>query len=154
MRRRGIVILCAFTLSGCATLVSDDHQSIAIKSDPPGATCMVHQGGADLGTIQYTPGTMYIGKSRHDIAIDCSRAGYYNGTAVLQPEFQTWTYGNILYGGSLGLLVDTASGAINEYPRAVTVLMKRVPRIGERSEETERLAADEMVRHDLLRRRQ
>jgi hypothetical protein len=114
---------------------------------------MVHQGGADIGTIPFTPGTIHVGKSRHDIAIDCARGGYYNGAAVLQPEFQSWTYGNILYGGSIGVLVDTASGAINEYPRAVTVLMRRMPRLGERSEETERLAAEETNRHELLRRR-
>src|ERR1700721_1995313 len=113
MRRAGATVALALGLSGCATLVSDDHQSIAIKSDPPGATCMVHQGATDIGTIPYTPGTIYVGKSRHDIAIDCTRAGYYGGTAVLEPQFQTWTYGNILYGGSLGILVDTASGAIN-----------------------------------------
>jgi hypothetical protein len=152
MRQAGVTIALAVGLSGCATLVSDDHESIAIKSDPPGATCMVHQGATDVGTIPYTPGTIYVGKSRHDIAIDCARAGYYNGAAVLQPEFQTWTYGNILYGGSLGVMVDTASGAINEYPRAVTVLMKRQPRPGERAEETERLSAIELERQNTLRR--
>jgi hypothetical protein len=154
MKRAEIAILCAASLSGCATLVSDDHQSIAIKSDPPGATCMVHQGGVDVGTIPNTPGTIYVGKSRHDLAIDCAKFGYYNGAAILQPEFQDWTYGNILYGGSIGLLVDTSTGAINEYPRAVTVLMRRVPRPGERPEETERLSAVESARQDVLRHRQ
>ena len=153
MKRVGIALLCAASVSGCATLVSDDHQSIAIKSDPPGATCLVRQGGADVGTIPYSPGTVYVGKSRHDIAIDCSRAGYYNGAAVLQPEFQDWTYGNILYGGGIGLLVDTSSGAINQYPRAVTVLMRRIPRLGERAEETERLSEVESERQDVLRHR-
>jgi hypothetical protein len=152
MRQAGIAIACAALLSGCATLISDDHQSIAVKSDPPGATCIVYQGGADIGTVPATPGTIYVGKSRHDIAIDCSRAGYYNGTAVLQPNFQDWTLGNILYGGSLGLLVDTSSGAINEYPRAVTILMTRRPRIGERPEETERLSAIDLARQNMLRR--
>jgi hypothetical protein len=139
-------------LSACATLVTDDHQEISIKSDPPGATCLVEQGGNGLGTVEPTPGTIYVGKSRHDIAINCSLAGFYNGAAVLQPRFQNWTFGNIIYGGSLGLLVDTSSGAINEYPRAVTVLMHRQPRPGETPEETERLRHMEWLRQSALAR--
>ena len=154
MKQMGVTILFAVSLTGCATLLTDDHQTISIKSDPPGATCVVRQGGADVGTIPFTPGTVYVGKSRHDIGIDCSRAGYYNGAAVLQPAFQDWTWGNILYGGSIGVLVDTSSGAINEYPRAVTVLMKRMPRIGERAEETERLSEIDAARQNMLRHRQ
>lgn len=150
MRQIGILVLCSVGLSACATLVTDDHQSIAIKSDPPGAVCDVQEGGTVVGGVDSTPGTVYVGKSRHDIAVNCSLTGYYHGTAVLQPRFQDWTFGNILYGGTLGLLVDTSSGAINEYPRAVTVLMTRIPRPGERPEETERLSAIEAARHRAL----
>jgi hypothetical protein len=139
-------------LAGCATLMTDDHQSIVVKSDPPGATCQVREGGTVIGTIAQTPGTVYVGKSRHDIAIDCSRFGYYPGAAVLQPNFQNWTFGNILYGGNLGLLVDTSSGAINEYPRIVTVFMNRLPRPGESAEQTNRLAAMEEARQRALAR--
>jgi DNA-binding beta-propeller fold protein YncE len=117
-------------LPACATLLTDDHQSIYITSDPPGAACRVREGGKMIGVVSPTPGTILVGKSRHDIAIDCTRAGYYPGAAVLQSHFQDMTYGNILYGGSIGLLVDTSSGAIREYPRWVSVLMKRQPRPG------------------------
>jgi hypothetical protein len=118
-------LACLIGLSGCATLVSDDQQSIVVTSDPVGATCQVRQGGAFVATVPTTPGTILVGKSRHDIAIDCTRPGYFPGAAVLEPHFQDWTYGNILYGGSVGLLVDTSSGAINEYPHWVSVQMKR-----------------------------
>ena len=115
---------CLIGLSSCATLLSDDQQSIVVTSDPVGATCQVRQGGAFIATVPVTPGTILVGKSRHDIAIDCTRVGYFPGAAVLEPHFQDWTYGNILYGGSVGLLVDTSSGAINEYPHWVSVQMK------------------------------
>jgi hypothetical protein len=125
VRRSFLTMTCMVAVSGCATLVSDDHQSIVITSDPVGATCEVRQGGVLVGTVATTPGTILVGKSRHDIAIDCTRPGYYPGAAVLEPHFQGWTFGNILYGGSVGLLVDTSSGAINEYPHWVSVFMKR-----------------------------
>ena len=118
-------------LSGCATLASDDHQSIMVTSDPPGAMCQVREGAHVVTVVNQTPATILVGKSRHDIAIDCEKPGYYPGAAVLQPHFQDWTLGNILYGGTIGLAVDTSTGAINEYPHWVEVLMKRRPLPGE-----------------------
>jgi len=145
--RSAITVTCVFGLAACATLVTDDHQSMIVTSDPPGATCEVRQGATPLAVVSPTPGTILVGKSRHDIAVDCTRPGYYPGAAVVPPHFQDMTFGNLLYGGTLGLLVDTSSGAINEYPRWVSVLMKRQPLRGESARETERLAALESARH-------
>ena len=124
-RRSFLAMTCLVAVSGCATFVSDDHQSIVITSEPVGATCQVRQGEVLVGTVATTPGTILVGKSRHDIAIDCTRPGYFPGAAVLEPHFQGWTFGNMLYGGTVGLLVDTSSGAINQYPHWVSVYMRR-----------------------------
>src|SRR5580692_3000072 len=75
--RSFLLMACAAGLPGCATLITDDHQSIMITSDPPGATCQVREGGGFVGTVNETPGTILVAKSRHDIAIDCTRPGYY-----------------------------------------------------------------------------
>ena len=153
IKRSLLIIACAAGLPGCATLMTDDHQSIVVTSDPPGATCQVRQGGAYIATVNETPGTVLIGKSRHDIGIDCVRAGYYPGAAVLQPTFQDWTLGNAIYGGNLGLLVDTASGAVNEYPHWVAVMMKRQPAPGESAAQTRRLSEIDEARQHALRDR-
>jgi hypothetical protein len=133
-----LTIACVIGLSACATLVTDDQQSIVVTSDPLGATCNVRQGGTYVATVQETPGTILVAKSRHDIAIDCTRPGYYPGAAVLEPHFQEMTWGNILYGGSIGVLVDTSSGAINEYPHWVSVIMKPQTMRFERRADAER----------------
>jgi hypothetical protein len=151
IRRSLLITVCAAGLPGCATVTTDDHQSIVITSDPPGATCQVRQGGAIVATVAETPSSVLVGKSRHDIGIDCIRAGYYPGAAVLQPHFQDMTLGNILYGWTIGLIVDTSSGAINEYPRWVDVLMTRQPLPGEPAEVTRRLSELELVRQHALR---
>src|ERR1700682_967205 len=91
LRRCMIVLACFVGLSACATLVTDDHQSMIVTSDPPGATCQVRQGGGAVAVIGQTPGTILVGKSRHDIAVDCIRAGYYPGAAVIQSHFQDMT---------------------------------------------------------------
>ena len=146
-----VVLAWSVGLPGCATLVTDDHQSMIVTSDPPGATCDVRQGGASVAQIGQTPATIMIGKSRHDIGIDCVRAGYYPGAAVVEPHFQGMTLGNAIYGGLIGLLVDTSSGAINEYPRWVAVLMERRAKQGESLEETQRLAQIQAARRAALR---
>ena len=138
IRRALLALACIAGVQGCATLVTDDHQSIVITSDPVGATCQVRQGAAYVGTVTKTPGTIYVGKSRHDIAIDCTRPGYFPGAAVLEPHFQDMTIGNIIYGGSIGVLVDTSTGAINEYPHWVSIIMKRQGPRGEAVARAER----------------
>jgi hypothetical protein len=148
-----LLMACAAGLPGCATLITDDHQSIMITSDPPGATCQVREGGGFVGTVNQTPGTILVSKSRHDIAIDCTRPGYYPGAAVLESHFQDMTFGNILYGGPIGVLVDTSSGAIKEYPRWVAILMHRQPVPGESAAETRRLSEIEIGRQHVLRER-
>ncbi len=124
VRRSAIVAALALALPGCATITTDDHQSIVVTSDPPGATCRVREGGTVVAVVAETPGTVLVGKSRHDIGIDCSRPGYYPGAAVLEPHFQERILGNIIYGGAAGVMTDLATGAVNEYPHWVKVLMR------------------------------
>lgn len=117
-------LACFGVLSGCATLTKDDHQFIAIRSEPLGASCQVRQGGEVLGIVPDTPGTILVHKARHEIGVDCVLAGYHRGAGVIPTSFQDMTYGNLIVGGLVGLLVDTSSGAIDEYPHTVTVLLE------------------------------
>jgi hypothetical protein len=151
MRHFTLVMMCMAGLTACATLVTDDHQSIAVRSDPLGAICQVQQGGDLVATISQTPGTAFISKSRHDLAINCTLPGYYPGAAVLESSFQDMTYGNLIIGGLIGVLVDTSSGAIKQYPRSVIVLLDRKPAPGEAQDETDKLARVTELRRNALR---
>jgi hypothetical protein len=150
--RRAVLAVGLLTgLSGCATLASDDHQSIVVTSDPVGATCNVRAGGDFVAQVPLTPGTVLVHKSRHDIAIDCVKPGYFPGAAVLEPRFNEWVWGNLIYGGNLGMLVDTASGAFNNYPTWVSVLMRRQTFPGQRLSESERIEQQDDERRHVIR---
>ena len=41
-------------------------------------------------------------------------------------EFQAMTFGNILFGGLIGVVVDAASGATHEYPPLVTITQGKI----------------------------
>jgi hypothetical protein len=152
VRRFVVILACLTGLPACATLTTDDHQAIAIRSDPLGATCLVQQGGNAIETIGRTPGTAYVAKGRHDLEINCTLPGYFPGAAVLESHFQDMTYGNLLVGGPLGLLVDTSSGAIKEYPHTVIVLLDRQPVPGETQAQRDEMARDTEMRRNAMRR--
>jgi hypothetical protein len=110
-------------LPGCATITSGTTHTIAVLSEPPGAACQIRRNGELIAVVNPTPGTVSISKSTRDLAVDCTRSGNQPGVAVVKPEFQAMTLGNVLVGGLIGLAVDAASGAMGTYPANVTVVL-------------------------------
>jgi hypothetical protein len=76
--------------------------------------------GSDGGV---TPGVVTVSKSKEDIQAHCTKAGWQDGVATIPSNFQGWTVGNIILGGVIGLGVDAATGAINEYPHTFQIPM-------------------------------
>lgn len=117
------VFALGILLPGCATITSGTSHTIAVMSEPPGAVCQIRRNGDVIAVVNPTPGTASISKSSRDLAVDCTRSGNQPGAAVVKPEFQAMTLGNVLVGGLIGLAVDAASGAIGTYPANVTVVL-------------------------------
>jgi hypothetical protein len=122
MRMKAVAAIAALgvALSGCATIIKGTHQSISVNTTPvDGAKCtLVNSEGTYYVT---TPGTVTVDKTKSDLQIDCTRDGYAPGHAVGVSHFNGTTAGTILLGGVIGLGVDAASGADNEYDNLITV---------------------------------
>ena len=103
-------------LSACATIVNGSSQTITVSTAPPGATCTVDRMGARIGAIAQTPGSVRLDKSKNDLSVTCSKPGYQTATVVKAPSFGGATFGNLIAGGIVGVVVDAASGANYEYP--------------------------------------
>jgi hypothetical protein len=101
-------------LSGCATIIKGTHEVISVNTTPvDGAKCtLINSQGTYYVT---TPGTVTVDKTKTDLQITCTKEGYADGHAVDPSKFNGTTAGNILLGGVIGLGVDAASGADNEY---------------------------------------
>lgn len=112
-------------LSGCASVIKGTSQSINVVTPPTtGATCTLSSG---QGNWQLTsPGSVTVEKSKDDIQVRCTKPGWQDATGIIPSNFEGWTVGNILLGGVIGLGVDAATGAINEYPNAFQVPMTPV----------------------------
>jgi hypothetical protein len=116
------VMLAATLLPGCASVVKGSSQTIAITTPPTdGAQCTLSSG---QGNWQVTsPGAVTVSKSKDDMQVRCIKPGWQDGFGNIPSNFQGWTVGNLLIGGIIGLGVDAATGAINEYPNAFQVPM-------------------------------
>lgn len=132
MFRTVTAVLCtAVLLPGCASIVSPGAHQINVQSTPAGASCDVRRDDATIGTVSPTPGTTTVSRSSHPLQITCRRAeapaGAPAGQATVTPELNPWIFGNILFGGLIGFIVDASTGAISRYPESVTVAMPPAP---------------------------
>jgi hypothetical protein len=111
------------TLGACATIVSGTSQNVSVTTDPDGANCKMEREGQVVGIVNPTPGTVRIEKSKNDITITCKKEGYADTQAPLSSSFTGTTFGNILFGGLVGVAIDASSGANNKYPESAFVIL-------------------------------
>lgn len=109
--------------SGCASIVKGTNQSVTVNTEPPGANCLLSRDGQQIAVVNPTPGTIQVGKASGTISILCKKIGHQDAAGTLASSFQAMTFGNIIFGGIIGVAVDAASGAMHEYPPMVTVTL-------------------------------
>jgi hypothetical protein len=140
----GLAVGLALLLPGCATITKGSQQTVTVATDPTGAACSLTRDGKPLAVVNPTPGSIPIEKASGTVAIACKKAGYKDAAGALASEFQAWTFGNIILGGIIGIVVDAASGAMHEYPAMVTITLEpeAFASAGERDAFYDRLVAD------------
>lgn len=124
-----IVMALSFGLASCATLFEGTSQEIVISTDPAGANCSLMRSGLTIGTVQSTPGSVVVKKTKEDITIKCSRQGYEDVALVNKSGMAGASFANVLGYAVLPVtvLVDSASGADNKYETEVSIKMVAKP---------------------------
>lgn len=107
-------------LTGCGTIMNGTSQKVGFSSTPSSATVTVD--GKVLGN---TPLTDNI--SRKDVhTVKIELAGYYPYEMTLTKKTTSWVWGNIIFGGLIGLGVDAVSGGLYELtPEQVSADLKK-----------------------------
>ena len=116
-----LVLAAAGFLGGCVTLTTSSSQTVALTTEPPGAACTFKREGQIIGIINPTPGSLSVTKSHSDIDVTCTKEGYVDAAGRVGSKFQAMTFGNILFGGIIGIAVDAVSGATAEYEATVAI---------------------------------
>lgn len=120
------ITLFGFALSGCATVMEGSTQTIRLETPPvDGAKCLLSNREGSYWVL--TPGYTSVSKSKTDLQITCSKDGYKTASASIPSDFESWTIGNIIIGGVVGVGVDAATGAIHNYPYTWTIPMEKLP---------------------------
>ncbi|MGN0860943.1 MAG: hypothetical protein ACI4P3_03510 [Candidatus Spyradosoma sp.] len=117
----------ALAASGCASIVSERNYPVRIDSYPQGATFAVRNENFDIVCTGTTPKTVFLEsdsgffkKAKYNIFF--SLDGRENTTVDFNASIDPWYFGNILFGGLVGMLiVDPATGAMWELEKSVTV---------------------------------
>jgi len=104
--------------SSCATIVSKSKYPVSIDSTPKGADITITNGKGEQVFTGKTPtlvrlksGAGFFKNASYEIKI--SKDGFTSKTVQLKATLNGWYFGNLVFGGLIGLLiVDPASGAM------------------------------------------
>jgi hypothetical protein len=90
----------------CGTIIHGSSQEVGISSQPTGASVTVDK--QPLGT---TPVVAHLRrKDNHEIVV--TMTGYQPFALATTRSVSGWVWGNIVFGGLIGLAVDAISGAL------------------------------------------
>lgn len=116
------IVGVSFFAGGCASIVHSGNRSIAISTDPPGATASIRKADGtamdDIVVVQKTPCTVSLDPKRsyfrgQSYTLRLELAGYETTEVALTPRMSGWYWGNLVIGGLIGMLaVDPATGAM------------------------------------------
>jgi len=110
-------------VTACSTIVEGTDQTVTVNSDPSGAECVLTREGLGIGTVSPTPQTLTVDRGDEDIVVSCKKEDYLSTNATLPSEVEGMTFGNILFGGLIGVAVDAASDANAKYPDSIMIVL-------------------------------
>jgi hypothetical protein len=123
--------LCALigasaALTGCASIVNGQNQPLSVETrnetgPVAGATCKLSNNKGSWFVT--TPGSATVQRSYGNLAIHCTKDGHPPGEMAVKSSTKPMAFGNILFGGAIGVAVDVGTGAAYDYPTLITVQM-------------------------------
>jgi hypothetical protein len=119
--------------SGCASIVSKSDWPVTVNSKPDGAVCTVRNKKGTVISKAVTPtiftlksGDGYFRSANYTLMFE--KEGYQPATTELSTGLNGWYWGNIIFGGLIGMLiVDPATGAMWSLDESVTGTMAALP---------------------------
>jgi hypothetical protein len=113
-----VTVLACAALTGCATIVHNGPRQISVASTPPGAKVSIYDRSNRLGQVSTTPfvatlPTKFAYFKGQDYRLVFELPAYATTEVHLQSKVSRWYFGNVFFGGMLGLVVvDPSTGAM------------------------------------------
>ncbi len=116
----GIACAPLLLLTSCATIIHGTSQRVGISSDPANADVYI-----DRQLIGQTPMCADLcRRDNHVVRIELD--GYQPFEAEFRKELSGWVFGNIVFGGFIGIAVDAISGGLYKLtPTQVAIQLRK-----------------------------
>jgi hypothetical protein len=121
-----ICLILIVAITGCATITTGTSQTVLVDTEPTGAICRFSRLNREIGVVNPTPGMLSVDKSIYPLSATCTKDGFYPAGGLLNSNYQPMTMGNILFGGIVGIVIDSASGAQSIYDASIKVTLKKI----------------------------
>ncbi|MRS91778.1 hypothetical protein GJV04_17280 [Enterobacteriaceae bacterium RIT714] len=119
MKKQVWRLLLPLMLSGCASIVGSNEETVYIDSTPPHAYYSIIDRDGLIIATGTTPQSVIIKKSdgsyfgKRDYTLTLKQQGYYSVMMPLEYRFSHWyTFGNIIFGVLGWWIVDPFSGGM------------------------------------------
>lgn len=126
LSRLVVTLAVVSSLGACASITQDKTQPVKVETldqagnRVAGAKCDLQN---DRGSFNVeTPRTVFVRKSSSDLTITCNAPGQPQADGKLISRTGGAVFGNILFGGGIGAIIDTASGVAYNYPEWVKLV--------------------------------
>jgi hypothetical protein len=118
LKLKFLAISSILLLTGCASIVSKSSWPISINSSPSEAKISIKDKkgieiytGNTPATLKLKSGAGFFSKARYQVTFE--KVGYDKKVVPVEFKLNGWYFGNIIFGGPLGLLIiDPATGAM------------------------------------------
>lgn len=129
MSAKRIIFACTVSMSftGCATITSNEIQTVSLNTKTnegqviEKAKCTLKN---DKGSWEMTsPGFVGIRRSSEDLMVECKKEGLADGLMRAISRAAGGMWGNIIFGGGIGAIIDHSKGTGYNYPDELPVKM-------------------------------
>lgn len=113
-------------VAGCASIVGGRDQMLSVHAHTAagqeirGAQCSMTNSKGRWEAFSATPTTIH--RAYGDLTVSCTKKGHDIGSLQTASTVRNWMFGNLLFGGIIGVGVDMYTGAGFRYPDVITIV--------------------------------
>lgn len=120
------LLACVSLASGCATITGSENQVISVETleakggAVAGADCRLSN-DSGLWNLK-SPGSVSVRRSADDLIVRCELEERPAGTTRAVSRVNAGMFGNVIFGGVVGAVIDHSRGTAYDYPSTLHVV--------------------------------
>ena len=115
-----LILSLLLVLNSCASITESKNQSMSVSTgEVTGAMCTLSNSKGSY-YVNSTPGSVMVRNACDQLTVTCKKDGYVPANPAagsVQDKSKGMAWGNIIFGGIIGIAVDRQTGAGCNYPQ-------------------------------------